>query len=223
MLQFEGRAAESVPLYQRISTRPLNPAVYRNYIEALWTAGRLAELDEAMEDAASLYPTYIPICASRFHILAYSARTDAAVALAENAEGRPTELSAEDIEQLVRLAKAISARDPATTDAIMAGELAAARVEAGQAEYSIRNAAALDRLDAAYGLAEAYYFGQGFTIPDYAAKGSTFSPEQRQTRLLFEPVTAPMRADPRFEPLVARIGFERYWRDSGRPPDYRRS
>lgn len=60
------------------------------------------------------------------------------------------------------------------------------------------------------------------TIPDLKGRPG-FSPEQRQTRLLFEPVTRPLRSDPRFDPLVRDLGLERYWRQSGAPPDYRLS
>jgi tetratricopeptide (TPR) repeat protein len=223
MLQFEGRATQSVPLYQRIRERPLKPAVYNNYIKALWTAARPVELEDAMADAASLYPTHPSIWFTRFQILAFSGRADAALAVAQSAEGRPPGLDEEKIGALVKLARTIGGRNPAEVESIMADQIRAAHVEASQAELSIRNASALGRIDDAYQLANAYYFGRGFTIPDYDSKSSTFSPEQRQTRLLFEPVTAPMRADPRFEPLVARLGFDRYWRESGVPPDYRRS
>lgn len=221
MLQFEGRAAESVPLYRRISERPLRPAVYTNYLKALWTSGQLVELDDAMNDAASLYPSQGSIWFTRFAILAYSGRTGAAIALAQDSEGRPS-LDDKTIDYLVKLARAIGSRAPADVDSVISDEIKAAHLAAGQAEDAIRNASALGRIDDAFTIAEAYYFGHGFTIPDYASKGSAFSPEQRQTRFLFEPVTAPMRMDRRFEPLVAELGFDRYWRQSGAAPDYRR-
>ena len=34
---------------------------------------------------------------------------------------------------------------------------------------------------------------------------------------------AKLRADPRFGPLVASIGLDRYWTESGHQPDYRRA
>jgi tetratricopeptide (TPR) repeat protein len=223
MLQFEGRAAESVPLYQRIAERPLRPAVYTNYVKALWTAQRPVELEDAMSDAASLYPSHPTIWFTRFQILAFSGQTEAAVALAKDAEGRPPDFGDETISALVKLARAVGSHNPVDVESVMSGEVRAAHVEAGEAENSIRNASALGRVDDAFQLAEAYYFARGFTIPDYGTKGSAFSPEQRQTRLLFEPVTALMRADKRFETLVSEIGFDRYWRAAGVRPDYRRS
>ena len=41
------------------------------------------------------------------------------------------------------------------------------------------------------------------------------------TAPLFGVLTAPMRADPRFGPLMQAIGLEDYWRQSRSRPDYR--
>ena len=223
MLQFEGRAAESVPLYQRISEKPFRPAIYVNYIKALWTAGRPVELEDALQDAASLYPTQPSVWFTRYAILAYGGRTDAAIRLAQTAEGRPPDLGDDLIGKLVKLARATRSKITADVDPVMADAVKAAHVSAARAEDSIRSASALGRIDDAFAIAAAYYFARGFTIPDYPSKGSAFSPDERQTRLLFEPVTAPMRADPRFEGLVRELGFDRYWRSSGVTPDYRRA
>ncbi len=221
MLQFEGRASEAVPLYQRIRKRPLLPAVYTNYIQALWSSGRLIELDQAMADAASLYPTQPSIWFARFNILSFDRRTDAAIALLESREGRPANIE-RNIPAFARTARAIQSRDPAEVKAIVAADLADARNSASDAEYAIRDAAALGRVDDAFALADAYYFSRGYAIPDFhGAKDVTLN--ERQTRLLFEPVTKPMRADPRFERLVADLGFDRYWKQSGNQPDYRKS
>jgi hypothetical protein len=97
------------------------------------------------------------------------------------------------------------------------------RKAAFSAEYSIRVASAVGRIDDAFAIANAYYFGRGFTVPDFPTPGSKFTPDQRQTRLLFEPVTQPMRTDPRFDRLVEEIGLKRYWRESGIQPDYLRA
>lgn len=40
------------------------------------------------------------------------------------------------------------------------------------------------------------------------------------TDILFRPEFAPVRADPRFMPLAARLGLVRYWRRSGNWPDF---
>lgn len=221
-LQFAGRSAEAVPLYEKVRQRPLTPAVYNNYIRALWSAGRIEETDRKLADAAALYPTQGSIWNTRSRILMYSGRANAALALAEDVDGRPSSLDETDLADLRAMARAMLDRDPAQVDRLVADKMKVARRAATVAEYAIRDVSALGRIDDAFTLANAYYFGRGFIIPDYPTPGSAFSPDQRQTRLLFEPVTQAMRADPRFEKLIADLGLSAYWRESGVQPDYRR-
>jgi len=218
-LIFVGRSSAAVTLYERIKRKPLTPAVYNNYIHALWCAGRIEETERALEDAASLYPTQATLWFTRFNIHLFGGRTAAAIAQVQDPEGRPS-LSEEDVAELLAEARAISSRDPDEAAALMAVQSKAARKSAKDAEYAIRLASALGRLDDAFAIADAYYFGRGYSIPDFPSPQSSVSLDQRQTRLLFEPETAPMRPDPRFARLIRDIGFDRYWRESGTRPDY---
>ena len=220
-LKFAGRASEAVPVFSRIKHKPLTPAESTNVIHALWTAGRLPELDQAIAEAVSLYPTQAGIWFTRLNIAAYAGRVSAVSALCADVEGRPSEVTDAAVERFMNLVQAVQGREPALIDGIMANERSEARTSAGRAALSISNASALDRLDDAFTLANAYYFGRGFVIPDWTTKGSAFSPEQRDTQFLFEPETKPMRGDPRFEQLVRELGLDRYWRESGKPPDSR--
>ena len=100
-----------------------------------------------------------------------------------------------------------------------------AKESAFLASTAIEFASAIGEIDQAYAIADAYYFGRGFIIPD--ARGPLnepifFAPNMRNTRFLFFPSTTRMRSDPRFAQLVETIGLERYWRQSGVQPDYRR-
>lgn len=222
-LIFVGRSTEALRFYERIRQRPLTPAVYNNYIRALWSAGLVEETDRAMEDAAAVYPTQLTIWVTRFHIKMFGESPADAIALAQDAKGRPTDVDGTALTAWVAQARAIEIRDPAETESVMAAQMERAHISAFGAEYAIRILNALDRIDEAFAIADAYYFGRGFTVPDFPTPGSKFSPDQRQTRLLFEPVTHPMRADPRFNRLVGEIGLERYWRESGIQPDFRSS
>ncbi len=47
--------------------------------------------------------------------------------------------------------------------------------------------------------------------------------ERRYTSFLFMPNMALLWGNPRFTALLERIGLERYWRESGTVPDYRRT
>lgn len=221
-LIFVGRSAEAVAYFERMRQRPFTPARFHNYIVALWNAGRLEEMDRAIEDAAALYPTQATIWGLRFSIDMFGGNPERALALAEDAEGRPTTVDGARLAALVAQARAIASHKPADADSVMAARMEFARQSATGAEFAIRLASALGRIDDAYTIADAYYFARGFTVPDSATPGSKFSPDERGTRMLFEPVTRPMRADPRFETLVREIGLDRYWRESRVQPDYRR-
>jgi tetratricopeptide (TPR) repeat protein len=221
-LIFAGRSTEAVPFLARVKRRrPLAPAEYNNYLIALWSAGQLAELDQAINDAASLYPTQSSIWFTRVGIAMYNGQFNALRMLIEDEQSRPSGIPDAALSRFLTAAHAIETRSAADIDKAMAEQIADAHQSAVQAEVAIRNASALGRIDDAFAITNAYYFGRGFIIPDYPTKGSSFSPDQRQTRFLFQPATKPMRSDARFEVLVKELGFDRYWRESGEPPDYR--
>ena len=222
-LQFDGFPSASVPIYQRIAHRPMPPALYNNYVRALWSSGRTEEADQALDDALALYPTHRKLWFTRHDILLFSGRSSEALARLEDRSGWPSGIDRTTFPDLVAQARAIDGRDPAQVEAVARRQLAEARIQAYEAEIAVRLLSALGRIDDVFTLAQAYFFGRGFVIPDYAPLGSGFSPEQRQTRWLFEPVTRPLRADPRFESLVEELGFAEYWRRIGIAPDYRRA
>ena len=216
-LIFVGRASDALPLYDRIG-RPLAPSVYANYIEALWNAGRFEEADHAVEEARSLYPSDPLISARRYHMLLFGGHPGAAIAMLHDSEDVGTV-------RAVKVARAIESRDPAEVKPVIEEQMRLARLGSGYAREAIVVANALEREDEAFALAEAYYFSRGFVVPDRQAPsaGSYSPPNERQTRMLFDPVSRTMRADPRFRRLVDELGLERYWRDSGSQPDYRRA
>ncbi|MBC9030809.1 winged helix-turn-helix domain-containing protein [Sphingomonas sp. JC676] len=216
---FVGRSSAAVPLYERIKRHPFTPATYNNYIQALWCAGRIEETERALEDAASLYPTQATLWFAHFNICLFGGRPGAALQLAQNPEGRP-DMSQGELAELAAQARAIESRDPREAKALMAVQAEGARRSARQAQYAIRLAGALGRLDDAFAIANAYYFSRGYAVPDFPKPGSSVSPDQRQTRLLFEPQMAELRKDPRFARLIEEIGLARYWRESGTQPDF---
>lgn len=121
--------------------------------------------------------------------------------------------------------RAVMSRAPADIDAAMRAHLDAARRGAGYAANAMQFAAALGRVDAAFRVADAMYFGRGFALEPLffsAQQASYVAPGDRLTSVLFTAQTAAMRADARFAPLVEELGLERYWRERGHRPDYRR-
>lgn len=220
-----GRFSEAVTQFRKVRTSPRAPAQYFNYIQSLWGAGRIEELDRTIAEAASIYPTQFSIWFSRFYIALYSGEPSAAIALGEDVETRPMGIPANEFEDIMAVARAMRSRAPADVDAVMATQMRRAREGSGKAENALQFACALGRIEEAFAIAEAYYFGRGFTVPDVrftTAQGSYSTLENRLIRFLFQPSTRPMRADPRFNRLVEEIGLERYWRGVKVQPDYRR-
>jgi hypothetical protein len=99
-----------------------------------------------------------------------------------------------------------------------------ARTGSGPAGEILEQFAGLGLIDEAFALADALFLGRGFTVPDQDTPGLPYyhAPEDRDTSILFLPSTRAMRADPRFVRLTEALGLERYWREAGVPPDYRR-
>lgn len=222
-LIFVGRASDAVPLYSRIG-RPLAPSVYANYLEALWNAGRLEEADRAAEEARSLYPSDPMIWARRYHMLQFGGHPQAAVTMLQETNKGAQELDEADAREL-KIARALESRDAIQSQSVIDDQMRLARLGSGYAREAILVANALGYLDEAFQVAEAYYFGRGFVVPDRQTPTAIFyaPPNERHTRMLFDPVSGPMRADPRFPRLVDELGLERYWRDTGSQPDYRRA
>jgi hypothetical protein len=151
-------------------------------------------------------------------MLLFGGHPGAAIAMLQGPKG-------EETVRQVKIARAIESRDRAQTQAVIDEQMRLARLGSGYAWDAILIANALGRVDEAFAVAQAYYFGRGFVVPERQSPTAVFyaPPNERQTRMLFDPVSRAMRADSRFPGLVDELGLERYWRDSGSLPDYRRA
>jgi DNA-binding winged helix-turn-helix (wHTH) protein/tetratricopeptide (TPR) repeat protein len=221
MLQFVGRSREAVSVFEKIGHKPLTPVFYASYIQALWSCGRVEAADQAIDDAAELYPAQGLIWFLRLGMLTWGGRPAEAISFAQNASKRPSDVSDAQVAELLSIANALQSRNPAQVDAVVDRDVKRAPQAGPYAVGAIRHASALGRLDEAFAVANAYFFGRGFAVRDFPTPESGVSLDQRRTDFLFQPVTQAMRADPRFGPLVEELGLERFWRESGIQPDYR--
>jgi hypothetical protein len=193
------------------------------HIRLLWCLNRLEEAERLMSEVAAHYPTHLEGWFTRFYVLLFSGRADAAIILAENRPQRPAGVPDSEFESIMRVARAVDSRNPTSVDSVISEQSRRAREGAGYAENAIQFACALGRLDDAFDVASAYYFDRGFVIPDlrFTLEQPSYSPgRDRQTAFLFRPVARQMRADPRFATLVSELGLNDYWLRAGARPDY---
>lgn len=222
-----GRAREATAMADRLGEPARGPApgAYYTKIMLYWAAGRLEEVDVLLGEALALYPTHFALWFARFYILMYSGRADEAAAIARNRAGRPTGIDSEEFEAIVRVADAVQAPSAAAIDAVVREQEQRARRGAGFAENAVQFASVLGRIDDAFAIARAYYFDEGFAVPEvrFSVEQGSYTPRsERHTSFLFAPSTANLRRDRRFDLLVRQLGLELYWQRTGSVPDYRR-
>lgn len=220
-----GRPRASLSLLNRAMAIDSNfPALQSMRAQTNWAAGRLDEADAAIDSAAELWPRHPAVWFVRNRILAYTGRGTMALAFIADTDSRPTGIPDWNFELSRLEAVALETRKTSDIDAGIEGYLDAAHKGVGFAEIAVMFAAAVGRLDDAFAVLAAYYFNRGFEMSDrrYSQEQGRFSsPRLRNTWFLFLPLTAALRADPRFDALVKEIGLEDYWRKSGIKPDYR--
>lgn len=224
-LLMTGRMRSGAALIDRAAAiaKP-SPGYAFNHVQALWSAYRLAEAEAAMDAAWRLFPLHYAVWFTRFFLLLYTGRAEAALAMSGDLEARPRGIPPANFELIELVARAMISRAPAEIDRAVAANRAAAATGAGFAENAMQFAAALGRVDEAFAIAEAYFFGRGFRVGERRfseMQGAFTRPVDRRTLDLFKPSTEAMRRDPRFERLVEEIGLAGYWRRAGVTPDYR--
>lgn len=222
VLMAVGRMTEAAALSDReMALRPLLPILAFRRIILTWAANRLEDAEHAVNQAVELFPRSKPIWFTYATYLTFTGRAAQAIALIENLPGRPPGVPDHDFEVQLSVARAESTRAPADVDRAVALNLALSPQGGGYALNAIQFLAGLNRLDEAFAVADAYFFGRGFKVG-----ARSFSKEQGEyymqlrTYTLFMPCVAAMRADPRFDDLVERMGLKAYWAQSGHLPDY---
>jgi DNA-binding winged helix-turn-helix (wHTH) protein len=218
MLSEVGRWRNAIPHYLRI-TGPndfIAPARF-GLIHALWNAGRLDEAEDALNVATARWPKHGSLWETRVKFLAFTGRPQQALALIEDKSGRPSDDSVWP-EGLAAIIGASGSTDKHERRRVIEMVQERIRKDPGDARSAMEYMPTLGAVGEAFELANGIYLGQG---PWAKAAVRTNRFEGWVTAPLFGVLTAPMRADPRFGPLMQAIGLEDYWRRSHSQPDYR--
>ena len=192
------------------------PGADRRVVVDLWAAGDLQGADKALKLAVEHWPQHPQVWRTRLAYLMYSGRPSEALAVLRDDAERPPTIPD-------KLVKAIGATAEALAGAGQRADgvrfnLDYLRTRSDAVFDAAHACAALHDVDACFAILEGYYFGRG----SWSAVVPQAGDADRQTSSLFLPPMKSIWSDPRFEPLLQRIGLEAYWRESGTRPDFRR-
>ena len=222
--QAVGRSRDAVELGGRVASQePLGPMRQYRRTYQLWSTGRVAEADRLIERAIELWPGHPGVWLARLYLMAFTGRAGAALSQLEDSDSRPSRMPEGTIQVLRASLQALKSRQPSAVEDVVALHLAEAMKGPSGAIMGILFLNAFGRLDEAFAVAEGYLLRQGPRImPLNRTRTQAVIGDQRQrkTMSLFIPVSAPMRADPRFLDLCRGCGLVDYWRQSGRWPDF---
>lgn len=217
-----GRARESATMRLTFSPgQPLHVGHQYRLIYTYWILGRIGEADRAAERAQQLWPKHPAVWFARLWVLAFTGRAERALAHVQDAAARPN-LPPWMVETLAASMTAIASRRPA--DVRVAVDRLVAEVARGpsNAVNALLLLNGLGDVDRAFDVAEAYLLESGPLMASVRwrpGQVAVSDQRRRKSHMLFVPVTAAMRGDPRFMPLADRIGLSDYWRAAGVRPD----
>jgi tetratricopeptide (TPR) repeat protein len=221
-----GRDQEAAALLATLRMDGQGPGLYFREVVALWASGQLEAADRLLEEARELYPTHFALWFTDCYIKMYTGRAGSSVAMIKDVYSRPTGIPAEEFDTILLVANALLSRDILQVDAAIKVWINRAHLGAGYAENAIQFATALGRIDTAFEIADAYYFGRGFEVPEvrFTAQQGSYTPlTERQTAFLFNGSLVSFRADARFARLTNELGLKAYWDASKSVPDFLRS
>jgi DNA-binding winged helix-turn-helix (wHTH) protein/tetratricopeptide (TPR) repeat protein len=220
-----GRLREAIIHFEKaLELDATSPQLGFTYASALSAVGRLDEADAAIDRAFERWPRHYGVWFSRYKLFIYSGRTREAMAMVADEGGRPVGIPQSNFDLCATECRALASQSARDIDAAVAAHQNAARVGVGFAQNAITFTSAVNRLDAAFELAAAYFFDRGFKMAEqryFREQGLFTASRKRHTFFLFAPPVAAMRADQRFQAITRGTGLEDYWRDVGIMPDYR--
>ena len=201
---------------------PLDVGQQFKLIYAHWILGNVPAADRAADRALQLWPKHPAAWFGRLWTLAFTGRPERALAHVNDAAARPP-LPPANVEMLRTAMTAIAGRRPADVERAVELTLGLLALGPSNSVNAIMILASLGKLDAAFDVASAYLLERGPLLANIRWRPDQLSVDtqrRRKLNMLFVPVTAGMRADPRFMTLATQIGLAKYWDQVGIAPDF---
>jgi DNA-binding winged helix-turn-helix (wHTH) protein len=222
ILSHVGRSREGArELARAVAQEPLVPAYQVFLWRALWGAGRIAAARSLMDRAHARWPDNFSIWLSRCTFLSFAGDVAGVAAMTGRGSAGRTDANPLPIDLALLGARAFAGGDAVVKAKAVGAVWAAAASGVLPSFLAIPYLSALNAVDLAFAASYDLYFGK--RDPQTGERELAAQHDPRMTFLLFQPPTAPMRADPRFAKLTRAIGLDDYWRESATLPDFRRS
>ncbi|HVN01979.1 MAG TPA: TIR domain-containing protein [Caulobacteraceae bacterium] len=204
----QGRLRLGAEMAQRaVAMDTFWPGPARSMAYALAATGQVSEAEQVLDRMQRIWPGVWATVAGRFWTAAVYGDPDAAIALLSDPRTRPFDLDPRSIQLWRSALTALKSNQPAQRAAAAAAVKPAALAGQFSPSGAVMLLARFGDLDGAFAVANAFPFQVEFN-------NGTGPP------VLFVAPTAPLRRDPRFMQLAARLGLVNYWRATGAWPDF---
>lgn len=206
-----------------VAAHPLHVGYQYRLVYAHWMLGDIGAADRTAERARSLWPKHVALWFAHIWVMAFTGRADRALNEVNNAATRP-ELPPWLLELTQASLSAMISRRPADRDKSVRLIIASVAKSPSATIFGLLMLNGLDEIDRAFDLAKAYLLETGPLMAAVRWREGTMpmnDERRRKTHMLFTPVAAAMRTDPRFDRLMQDIGLAAYWEQAEVTPDYK--